>query len=273
MNIRSAAAVAFASASFFAGAAFADTNTAGTMRFVVEDFPPFNVIENGAASGPMTEVVKAVCARLHTQCEFLVLPWRRAYRMAFEGMVDGIFVLQRLPERERDFFFTDPVVTTAIGLFALKDAQVRYSTPCSARNHTIGVYGPSATSAAAEQLALSSENVTLVMELDNLTVLRKLLHQRYGERALGALNRHVGNYLLAQHGIREIEWVGDIKELQYAIGLSRKKVSTEQAERFNQALRELIRQNHVKAILEKHGLHAPGTTSVPRNNTTGVVTC
>lgn len=253
MKVRIAAAAAFAVATM----AFANPDSARPMRFVVEDFPPFNIIENGIPSGPMLEVVQEACARLRIECEFTVYPWRRAYRMAAEGLVDGIFVLQKLPEREQDFFFTVPVVQTAISLFALKGSPVRYSTPCSVRNYTIGVYGPSATSAAAEQLALSSENVTLVVEVDNLTVLRKLRHRRYGDHALGAINRDVGRYLLAQHGMPEIEWIGDIRSLQYAIGLSRKKVSAEQADLFNQALRELIRQNRVKAILEKYGLHAP----------------
>ncbi len=253
--------------SFIASALIATTACragAAPMTFVVEDFPPFNLIENGVVSGPIPEIVTAVCVSMQEQCNFVTYPWRRAYWMAVEGLVDGIFVLQRLPEREPDFRFTDPVVRTAFSLFAQKDAHIEYSTPCSIRGHTIGVYGPSATSAAAEQLAKSSEDVNIVLEIDNLTVLRKLRGERYGKTGIAVLNRDVGRYLIQRCGMTGLVRIGDIKDVHYSIGLSRKKVSAEQTERFNLALRSSSVRNQVKAILEKYGMSAPDGVSVEK---------
>ena len=51
-----------------------------------------------------------------------------------------------------------------------------------------------------------------------------------------------------------IKAVGDIKRIEYTIGLSRKKMDEKQAEKFNAALRGLIRNGTVKAIVEKYGM-------------------
>ena len=65
------------------------------------EFPAFILDDNGKGAGPFPEVVRAVCDSMKIQCTLKVLPWRRAYAMAVTGVVDGIFVLARNPEREQ----------------------------------------------------------------------------------------------------------------------------------------------------------------------------
>lgn len=235
-----------------AGAAQADS-----MTFTMEHFPPFNAEDNGTTVGPLPDIIRATCASMKIRCAIETYPWRRAYRLAEEGQADGIFVLLRTPEREKDFYFSDPVIQTAYAVFANQSTKVSYHAPRDLDGYTVGVYGPSGTSGAAEEMAKSVPGLKIVVEVDNPTVFRKLSGQRYGDKAVAVMNVDVGNYLLKQEKISGIVAVGDIKRIEYTIGLSRKKVGEKQAEKFNDALRALIRNGTIKTIVEKYGMKSP----------------
>lgn len=55
---------------------------AETMTFLVDDFPPFTVNDNGAATGPFPDLVQRTCAALKIACELKFHPWRRAQWLA-----------------------------------------------------------------------------------------------------------------------------------------------------------------------------------------------
>lgn len=227
---------------------------AESMTFVMEHFPPFNADENGTSVGPFPDIVRATCAALKIQCAIETYPWRRAYRMVEEGQVDGIFVLLRTPEREKDFYFSEPLVQTSYAVFANQSSRFTYAAPKDLDGYTVGVYGPSGTSTTAEEIAKAVPGMKIVVEVDNPTVFRKLSGMRYGEKSAAVMNLDVGNYLLKREQIAGIRAVGDIKRIDYTIGLSRKKMGEKQAEKFNAALHALIRNGTVKAIVEKYGM-------------------
>ncbi len=224
-----------------------------SMTFVMEDFPPFIVDNHGRGTGPFPEVVHAICASLNIQCTLRLLPWRRAYAMAEAGSVDGIFVLARTTEREQWFFFTEPVFQSSFDVF-VRDSGFTYAHPQDLSGFTVVTYGPSAVSKEMQDLSKTVPNMHLEMEVDNRMVLRKLRAGRYPEPAAAVMNREVGVQLIAEEKLTGIKIAGEYKPIAYGIGLSRKRVSKEQAEQFEGALRELISQGAVKAIADKYGL-------------------
>lgn len=232
---------------------------AAPMVFVMQAFPPFALNQQGRAEGPFPDLVRAVCEAMQMPCELEIYPWRRALRMAEEGAADGILVIQKLPEREKHFYLTDPIVQSAYSVFALDSSPIIYNHPKDLEGYTVGVYGPSATSQSVESIAQIASDVQIVWEIDNSTVLRKLNARRYGERSVGVVNLDVGNYLIKQEGMTGLKVVGEVKKVEYLIGLSRKKLSAIQAEEFNTALRELTRKNTIKAILEKYEMKSAGS--------------
>ena len=229
---------------------------AAPMVFVAQAFPPFVADQQGRAEGPFPDVVRAVCEAMKVPCTVEIYPWRRALRMAEEGEADGILVIQKLPERERYLYLTGPIVQSAYSVFATNTATIMYRQPMDLEGYTLGAYGPSATSQTAESIAQAAPSIKLIIEIDNATVLRKLSARRYGERAVGVMNVDVGNYLIKRDGIAGLKVIGEIKKIEYLIGLSRRKLSAKQAEEFNAALRELTRKNVIKAIIEKYGMAA-----------------
>lgn len=227
---------------------------AESMIFVMQSFPPFVVDEKGSPHGPFPDLVRAVCASMKIECKQQIYPWRRALRMAEEGDADGILVIQRLPEREQAFYIIDPIVRSSYVVFAPERAPLKYAAPIDLEGYTVGVYGPSASSQTAEEIAKSAPTMRMVLEVDNATVLRKLSAQRYGEQGAAVMNHEVGKYLIKQDNITGLKVVGEIKKIEYCIGLSRKKLSGKQADRFHVALTELSRDGTLKAILEKYGM-------------------
>ena len=72
-----------------------------SMSFVSHPFAPYTVEENGVATGPLPDTMRAVCEAIKAQCKVEVYPWRRALKLAEDGFVDGIYVVSNIAEREQ----------------------------------------------------------------------------------------------------------------------------------------------------------------------------
>ena len=223
------------------------------LKFAAEPYPPFQYDEAGKPAGPMIEVLQAVCAAADFSCTAEMMPLRRTLKTASAGFLDGISIALRTPEREKSFFVSDDIVRSSFTFFARAGSSFNYRTAQDLSNTTIGVYGPSGASITASDLAKGT-NAQLEIELDNATVLRKLAVGRYGANGAALLNRDVAMSLIKENGIEGLTSAGEAKSIDYAIGLSRSKVSAEQAELFNSKLRALKRSGVVKKILQKYGL-------------------
>lgn len=230
---------------------------AETWRFVTEPFPPYNYEQEGRATGPMPEIVRAACARLAIQCNIEVMPWRRALQMAEQGKADGVFSLVRIPEREASFYLGPPVVELTYSFFVSSTSSLHYQRLADLNGYTLAAYGPSGTQRALEELQAGGGKFDIVQEIDNLTALRKLAAGRYGERGAVLINRDVAYWLIREEHLDNLKAVGDLRRLAYYIGLSRQRVSEAAANRFHQALVALGREGQLRAILKKHGLRPP----------------
>jgi len=227
---------------------------AETLRFVMEPFPPFITDHNGRPAGPFPEVVVRACAKLRITCNLDLYPWRRAYEMAVDGAADGIVLLVRLPEREHDFHFVEPLFRSAYSIVVSRDDALSYRSPRDLDGYVVAAYGPSATSRAAEELAAGARIERLVVELDNRIVLRKVAAHRYGNRAVALVNRELGNAIIQEEGLRGIRMAGDFKPIDYTIAFSRRSVSAGRAERFAAQLRAMSRSGEIRAIAAEHGV-------------------
>ena len=230
---------------------------AQSMSFVMQAFPPFAIQREGATAGIFPEVIEAVCAAMRVQCTQRILPWRRSLRMAELGEADGIAAITRLPEREAYLYVTEALVQSSYGVFTRADNGLVYTAPADLEGYVVGAYGPSATSLAGYEVARAARSISLELEIDNATVLRKLSASHYRWPSAGILNADVGNYLIRQAGWQNVRLAGEVKKVEYSIGLSRQKLSPQQAADFQAALHELIRNGTVRTIVERHGLKPP----------------
>jgi polar amino acid transport system substrate-binding protein len=231
---------------------------AQTLEFVADPFPPFTYEENGTVGGPIADVVRATCELMRVPCELKLYPWRRAMGLVDQGLADGIFAVARIPEREKQFFLSDPIVESSYGVFVSNHSDLVYTSPRDLDGYTVAAYGPSAATEAIEQIAPHVPSMHMEVDIDNMTVLRKLQAMRYGDKGAAVINADVGLYMMRQEGINCLRMAGTIKKVAYSIGLSRKKVTEAQAEAFNSALRRLERSGALRRIVEGYGMKPGG---------------
>lgn len=233
-------------------------------HFVTEDFPPFTYPADATsetppsagvnAGGPLVEVVETLCARLQQPCTITLYPWRRALQMAEQGQADGIFTLVRSPQREHIFHISRMLVTTRYSVFARTDSSFVFNRPEDLSGRLIGVYGPSGTSFVLSERLRSVADVRLHLTADNRRLLRMLQSGRFGKDGLAVINQDVAWHLIDDENLTGIREAGDMGPISYGIGLSRKTVSAERFQAFEQALDQAIADGTVPAILRRHQL-------------------
>jgi len=232
--------------------------------FAADPFPPFTYSANGAAAGPIADTIKAVCVQIKRHCRLDVLPWRRALAMAEEGLVDGLFAIASIPERERYFHLSPPIIESAYAVFVQDGNDLRYAQPHDLDGYTVAAYGPSAASLVLDGIAKEASGLGMQIETDNLTALRMLGAGRYGRRGAVLANVDVGRQIIREHGIAGLHVAGMTGRTLYTVGLSRKGVTADEASAFNAALVHLMQSGEVRRIVEGYGLRpAPTPSSTP----------
>lgn len=229
-----------------------------SLQFVTESFPPFNYEANGAASGPMVDVLQAVCEQAQLACSVRLLPWRRAIALAEGGQVDGIFSILHGPGKAEQFFLSDPVIATRYSFFASKQSGWQYRGAGSLSGMVVGVYGPSSTSTTLAELVSARGDVSVVVEVNNYDALKKLSRSAYGTQAAVFINRDVGLSLVKSMNLADVVPVGDVKDIHYCFGLSRKSSKADERAAFTTALRQLKAAGKLDAIVAKYGLQGAG---------------
>lgn len=225
------------------------------LYFLTEPFPPFTFETAGRAAGPMVDTLQAVCARLQRPCRIDVMPWRRALLMAERGQADGLFTVVDIPERRQLFHISSPVLEARYVFFSANETAFKYRQPADLQGRNIGVYGPSATAAALDEI-LGKIDAAKSVETSNLTALRKLAGGRYGPDGLVLINEDVAANLIASESIPGLRRAGVARQLSYSFGLTRNLVSSALFEQFNSALAAVCESGQTRRIAQQYRLKA-----------------
>ena len=128
------------------------------------------------------------------------------------------------------------------------DNQLDYDNYPDIAGYSIGVYGPSNTSASLEKIA-NIVSIKVEMTPDDESAFRKLAGKR-----IDAVfsNKDVGWAMLKKMGIKNVRYGGKYKQLNYYIGFSRKYNNKEVIDRFNHTLAQLYSQGKIRKILDSY---------------------
>ncbi|MFQ3251206.1 MAG: polar amino acid transport system substrate-binding protein [Glaciecola sp.] len=117
-----------------------------------EEFPPYNFSQDGKITGINIKLVQAACEEVGIECEFQILPWNRAMRMARNGPNTGLVSTARIPEREKWFSWVGPFIMSQNCIFKLASrTDIHIPNLESAKNYVLGG-GADATTAYKETL-------------------------------------------------------------------------------------------------------------------------
>lgn len=233
-----------------------------TVKMVTEDFPPFQTLNNGNMQGPMYSIMRSICLEANLQCRFEMLPWKDAYRKAVSGEADVVFsILLEVPERREFFYLSPSIVNTSYSFFVTSRSKWVYSGLQSLDGMIVGAYGPSGTSIVAQEVVTSRavqgfEPTTLIIEPSIVDSFQQLIIGKYGVNGAIVVNKDVGIALLKKHSIFGPKVAGDIKQITYGFGVSKKASRSDLYPRLVDALRRLQLRGEILDTLRFYGLKA-----------------
>ena len=167
------------------------------VRIVTEDFPPFQTLHNGSIQGPMFSIMRQICKEADLQCNFELLAWKDAYKLAVDGDADVVFsILLEVPERAALFFMSPSIVNTSYSFFVTSRNPWVYGGVSTLNNMTIGAYGPSGTSITAQKVmdkrvAMGFAPIPLIVEPSIVVSYQNLINGKYGTNGAIVVNKDV----------------------------------------------------------------------------------
>ncbi|MDR6916630.1 polar amino acid transport system substrate-binding protein [Pseudomonas sp. 3296] len=218
---------------------------------LTENFPPYNMAKNGKnfaqdenINGIAVDIVREMFKRADiTYSLTLRFPWERIYKLALEKPGYGVFVMARLPDREKLFKWVGPIGPDDWIMLARADSKISLETLDDARKYKIGAYKGDAI---AETLGKQGMNPIVVLrDQDNA---KKLVN---GQIDLWATGDPAGRYLARQEGVNGLKTVLRFNSAELYLALN-KDVPDEMVAKLQAALDQLRKEGKVDEIMARY---------------------
>ncbi|WP_103309347.1 MULTISPECIES: ABC transporter substrate-binding protein [unclassified Pseudomonas] len=231
---------------------------AGTVRaadtslvLLTENFPPYNMAKNGKnfaqdenIHGIAVDIVREIFKRADISYSLtLRFPWERIYKLALENPGYGVFVMARLPEREKLFKWVGPIGPDDWIMLAKADSKIALDSLEQARQYKIGAYKGDAIAETLTKQGLKP--IVVLRDQDNA---RKLVN---GQIDLWATGDPAGRYLARQEGVTDLKTVLRFNSAELYLALN-KDVPDDVVARLQAALDELRKEGGVDAIMARY---------------------
>lgn len=236
---------------------------ASNYRFLAHDYPPFEYIENGKITGPMIEVVRALCAITKDHCTIEIVSLTRAIEEIKRGNVLAATLLIKTEERDQFGFFSLPIIKTEFSYLSTSDKPVLRNITELQGWTVAGLASSSMFKQVKQSLQKAGINAVVIDEDDLETMIIKLSKLRYGNKGTIATNEDVMNYLAKKNSIVNIKRILPIKSDYFGIYFSKKSADPKTIQKFNNAIIELKKNGELKRILMKYNMKMGGND--PKN--------
>jgi len=221
------------------------------MVLLTENFPPYNMAKNGKnfaqdenISGIATDIVREIFKRAEiTYSLTLRFPWERIYKLTLEKPGYGVFVMARLPDREKLFKWVGPIGPDDWIMLAKADSKITLETLDDARNYKIGAYKGDAIAETLGKQGLKP--IVVLRDQDNA---KKLVN---GQIDLWATGDPAGRYLARQEGVTGLKTVLRFNSAELYLALN-KDVPDETVAKLQAALDQLRKEGVVDDIMAKY---------------------
>ncbi|MNF69090.1 Bacterial extracellular solute-binding protein, family 3 [compost metagenome] len=218
---------------------------------LTENFPPYNMAKNGKnfaqdenINGIAVDIVREICKRANvTYSLTLRFPWERIYKLALEKPGYGVFVMARLPDREKLFKWVGPLGPDDWIMLAKADSKIVLESLEQARKYKIGAYKGDAIAET-----LSKQGMAPIVVLRDQDNAKKLVN---GQIDLWATGDPAGRYLARQEGVTGLKTVLRFNSAELYLALN-KDVPDEVVARLQAALDELRKEGGVDDIMARY---------------------
>ncbi|MCK3776542.1 transporter substrate-binding domain-containing protein [Ensifer sesbaniae] len=114
------------------------TAQAQTIRFVTEEYPPYNFSTENGPSGAAVDQVKLIMERLKQPYTIQVLPWARAFMLAETDPAYCVFTTGHDAERDRRFQWVEPLLVDHMVMVRHTGSDIAPSSLEAARQYIVG---------------------------------------------------------------------------------------------------------------------------------------
>jgi PAS domain S-box-containing protein len=203
--------------------------------------PPMIYINNEKPCGLVVDLGQAIANRMHSPVECKFMDWGQAQAALFEGHADALIHINPSIEREPRFAFSSPLVESEFSIFA----------PFSRRIDNIrGLWG---LRVGVEEHGLPIEILRgdPLIKLDPIhDVVGGFRSLQNGELDAVVVDRRVGEFVMAENGIKGIRAMGDVVHRSYSAIAVRRGENALLTE-INNALSEIKLNGTYEEILAK----------------------
>ncbi|WP_460118943.1 substrate-binding periplasmic protein [Pseudomonas sp. S2_C03] len=235
----------------FVNGAHSAGNPDADLVLLTENFPPYNMAKNGKnfaqdenINGIAVDIVREIFKRAEISYSLtLRFPWERIYKLALEKPGYGVFVMARLPDREKLFKWVGPIGPDDWIMLAKADSKITLETLDDARKYKIGAYKGDAI---AETLAKQGlKPIVVLRDQDNAKKLTS------GQIDLWATGDPAGRYLARQDGVTGLKTVLRFNSAELYLALN-KDVPDETVAKLQAALDQLRKDGGVDEIMARY---------------------
>lgn len=147
----------------------AATRPGWVLHLVTEDLPPYNFLENGEVKGITPDALREMMRRLGQAHDITLLPWQRAFELAFKDPDTCVFTTTKLEERIDKFQWVGPILTDTWVLLAKQDSTIKIEKLEDLRPYRTGTYRGD-----ARELTLHDLGVPIDSAIDDALNAKKL---------------------------------------------------------------------------------------------------
>jgi polar amino acid transport system substrate-binding protein len=189
----------------------------GVVQLMTEEYPPVTFMKAGKPAGIVTDIVRAIAARMNIPDDIRLTSWKNAYNMALLHPNVVLFSAERTPEREDRFHWVGPVGKNTSMLYARKGSGIRVGSLAEAK--AIGAIGTT-TDWFTEQHLKREGFANLVSSKDPADNVRQLMK---GEVDLSVFTDLTVPEIVKAAGYRmaDLEPVLTVSQTYFYIALSR----------------------------------------------------
>ncbi|NVK24434.1 MAG: ABC transporter substrate-binding protein [Gammaproteobacteria bacterium] len=113
---------------------------ASELELFTENFPPYNFIGHNEIIGINADILSRACLIADIDCTVSLLPWSRAYKAASVMQNSGVFSTSRNEQRENEFIWVGPLVSSNTCFYRLKTrSDIVVTNSDSLKNYTVGI--------------------------------------------------------------------------------------------------------------------------------------
>ncbi len=226
-------------------------NSDTDLVLLTENFPPYNMAKNGKnfaqdenINGIAVDIVREMFRRADmTYSLTLRFPWERIYKLALEKPGYGVFVMARLPDREKLFKWVGPIGPDDWIMLAKEDSKISLETLDDARKFKIGAYKGDAIAETLTKQGLKP--IVVLRDQDNA---KKLVN---GQIDLWATGDPAGRYLARQDGVTGLKTVLRFNSAELYLALN-KDVPDETVAKLQAALDQMRKDGVVEQIMARY---------------------